>query len=148
MTTSTNTIPTITLNVTTMPQLGYGVFQVPDEQTTEAVATALETGYRSIDTATIYGNESGVGRALAERIGKETGQRRGLSRLLLLRAAEQEIERPFGGNLARHKGKRACKRCGNKHHAAPHAPVNQLCMQCTLHPTRPITSRRSAPRRE
>ena len=57
MTTSTNTIPTITLNDgTAMPQLGYGVFQVPDAQTTSAVATALETGYRSIDTAAVYGN--------------------------------------------------------------------------------------------
>ncbi|GAA1886977.1 aldo/keto reductase [Paeniglutamicibacter psychrophenolicus] len=66
MNTATNTIPTITLNDgTSMPQLGYGVFQVPDEQTTTAVSTALETGYRSIDTAAIYGNESGVGRALA-----------------------------------------------------------------------------------
>ncbi|MFL4475409.1 aldo/keto reductase [Paeniglutamicibacter sp. MACA_103] len=67
MTTATNTIPNITLNDgTTMPQLGYGVFQVPDDQTTAAVATALETGYRSIDTAAIYGNEAGVGRALGE----------------------------------------------------------------------------------
>lgn len=67
MTTATNTIPAITLNDgNTMPQLGYGVFQVPDDQTTAAVATALETGYRSIDTAAVYGNESGVGRALAQ----------------------------------------------------------------------------------
>jgi 2,5-diketo-D-gluconate reductase A len=67
MTTATNTIPNITLNDgTTMPQLGYGVFQVPDDQTTAAVATALEAGYRSIDTAAIYGNEAGVGRALGE----------------------------------------------------------------------------------
>lgn len=67
MSISTTTVPTITLNDgTAMPQLGYGVFQVPDAQTTSAVATALETGYRSIDTAAIYGNESGVGRALAE----------------------------------------------------------------------------------
>jgi 2,5-diketo-D-gluconate reductase A len=66
MSTSTKTIPTIALNDgTTMPQLGYGVFQVPNDQTTAAVATALETGYRSIDTAAIYGNEAGVGRALA-----------------------------------------------------------------------------------
>ncbi|WP_411731545.1 aldo/keto reductase [Paeniglutamicibacter sp.] len=66
MNTATNTIPSITLNDgTSMPQLGYGVFQVPDAETTAAVSTALETGYRSIDTAAIYGNESGVGRALA-----------------------------------------------------------------------------------
>lgn len=47
------------------PQLGYGVFQVPDAQTEEVTATALEIGYRHIDTAAIYGNEAGVGRAIA-----------------------------------------------------------------------------------
>jgi 2,5-diketo-D-gluconate reductase A len=50
----------------TMPQLGFGVFQVPDAETTRAVGHALEAGYRSIDTAAVYGNEAGVGRALAE----------------------------------------------------------------------------------
>ncbi|MEV7217662.1 aldo/keto reductase [Kitasatospora cineracea] len=60
------TVPTVTLNNgIEMPQLGFGVFQVPDEETTAAVATALEAGYRSIDTAAAYGNERGVGRALA-----------------------------------------------------------------------------------
>ncbi|MFD8495050.1 aldo/keto reductase [Amycolatopsis sp. NPDC059657] len=49
-----------------MPQLGFGVFQVPDEETTAAVKSALDAGYRSIDTAAIYGNEAGVGKALAE----------------------------------------------------------------------------------
>ncbi|QAY71781.1 aldo/keto reductase [Xylanimonas protaetiae] len=48
-----------------MPQLGFGVFQVPDDQAQRAVETALEAGYRSIDTAAVYGNEQGVGRALA-----------------------------------------------------------------------------------
>ncbi|TDD45610.1 aldo/keto reductase [Kribbella antibiotica] len=58
-------IPTIKLNNgIEMPQLGYGVFQVPDEETTAAVTAALEAGYRSIDTAAIYGNEAGVGKAL------------------------------------------------------------------------------------
>ncbi|MGW8379847.1 aldo/keto reductase [Streptomyces sp. ODS28] len=62
-----STIPNVTLNNgVAMPQLGFGVFQVPDEETTAAVASALEAGYRSIDTATVYGNERGVGRALAE----------------------------------------------------------------------------------
>ncbi|MEV7610206.1 aldo/keto reductase [Microbacterium sp. NPDC089320] len=61
------TIPTVTLNNgIEMPQLGYGVFQVPDAETTAAVAGALDAGYRSIDTAAIYGNESGVGRAIAD----------------------------------------------------------------------------------
>ncbi|MFF4770314.1 aldo/keto reductase [Streptomyces sp. NPDC001255] len=58
--------PTITLNNgVVMPQLGFGVFQVPDDETTAAVASALEAGYRSVDTAAVYGNERGVGRALA-----------------------------------------------------------------------------------
>ncbi|NEA41544.1 aldo/keto reductase [Streptomyces sp. SID11385] len=58
--------PTVTLhNGVLMPQLGFGVFQVPDEETTAAVASALEAGYRSVDTAAVYGNERGVGRALA-----------------------------------------------------------------------------------
>ncbi|WP_433259061.1 aldo/keto reductase [Streptosporangium sp. CA-135522] len=48
-----------------MPQLGFGVFQVPEDETARAVADALEAGYRSIDTAAIYGNERGVGQALA-----------------------------------------------------------------------------------
>ena len=60
-------IPNITLNNgLEMPQLGFGVFQVPDHETTTAVSTAIEAGYRSIDTAAIYGNEAGVGRAIAE----------------------------------------------------------------------------------
>ncbi|POH60209.1 aldo/keto reductase [Arthrobacter glacialis] len=61
-----NSIPTLSLNNgVDMPQIGYGVFQVPDAETEQAVAAALAAGYRSIDTAAIYGNEEGVGRALA-----------------------------------------------------------------------------------
>ncbi|MFH9174295.1 aldo/keto reductase [Streptomyces albogriseolus] len=48
-----------------MPQLGFGVWQVPDAEAETAVAAALEAGYRSIDTAAIYGNEEGTGRAVA-----------------------------------------------------------------------------------
>ncbi|GAA4608843.1 2,5-diketo-D-gluconate reductase A [Actinoplanes octamycinicus] len=60
------TIPTVKLNNgVEIPQLGYGVFQIPDADTQAAVTTALETGYRSIDTAAVYGNETGVGRAVA-----------------------------------------------------------------------------------
>ncbi|WP_030607595.1 aldo/keto reductase [Streptomyces sclerotialus] len=59
-------VPNVTLNNgVAMPQLGFGVFQVPDDETTAAVTSALEAGYRSIDTAAVYGNEAGVGRALA-----------------------------------------------------------------------------------
>lgn len=49
-----------------MPQLGFGVWQVEDDQATAAVSKALETGYTSIDTAMIYQNEKGVGKALKE----------------------------------------------------------------------------------
>ncbi|MEU1942659.1 MULTISPECIES: aldo/keto reductase [unclassified Streptomyces] len=59
-------VPHLTLHTgLEIPQLGFGVFQVADEQTTGAVRSAIEAGYRSIDTAAIYGNEAGVGRALA-----------------------------------------------------------------------------------
>jgi len=49
-----------------MPQLGYGVFKVPEQEVYEAVREALRVGYRSIDTAMIYENEAGVGRALKD----------------------------------------------------------------------------------
>ncbi|MEU6219426.1 aldo/keto reductase [Streptomyces sp. NPDC047022] len=57
--------PIILNNGVAMPQLGFGVWQVPDDEAENSVATALETGYRSVDTAAIYGNERGVGRAVA-----------------------------------------------------------------------------------
>ncbi|MGC0415799.1 aldo/keto reductase [Embleya sp. AB8] len=63
---SATPVPDITLNNgVTIPQLGFGVFQVENDAATAAVATALETGYRNIDTAAAYANEAGVGRALA-----------------------------------------------------------------------------------
>lgn len=49
-----------------LPALGFGVFQTPPEQTVAAVRTALEVGYRHIDTAAAYGNEREVGQALRE----------------------------------------------------------------------------------
>jgi diketogulonate reductase-like aldo/keto reductase len=57
--------PIILNNGVEMPQLGFGVWQVPDDEAQTAVAQALEAGYRSIDTAAIYGNEEGTGRAIA-----------------------------------------------------------------------------------
>ena len=60
------TVPTITLrDQTTIPQLGFGVFQVPPDQTAKTVLNALEVGYRHIDTAQMYANEAGVGEAIA-----------------------------------------------------------------------------------
>ena len=59
------TVPTVSLNDGhEIPQLGFGVFQIPPEDTAKAVTTALEIGYRHIDTAEMYGNESGVGEAV------------------------------------------------------------------------------------
>jgi len=59
------TVPSLPLNDgTTIPQLGFGVFQVPPDQTAETVATAFDVGYRHIDTAEMYGNEVGVGQAV------------------------------------------------------------------------------------
>lgn len=49
-----------------MPQLGFGVWKVENDQATEAVSKALEVGYRSIDTAMIYQNEKGVGKAIKD----------------------------------------------------------------------------------
>ncbi len=60
------TQPNITLNDgNVIPQLGFGVWQVPSSDTAEVAGTAISTGYRSIDTAAIYGNELGVGTAIA-----------------------------------------------------------------------------------
>lgn len=49
-----------------MPQLGYGVYQTPTEETESCVLTAIKNGYRSIDTAQAYGNEEGVGQAIVK----------------------------------------------------------------------------------
>ncbi len=60
------TIPDLPLSDSvSIPQLGFGVFQVDPATTQEVVEQALEAGYRHIDTAKVYGNEEGVGRALA-----------------------------------------------------------------------------------
>ena len=60
-------VPTISLNNgVEIPQLGFGVFQIDPDETKEATLAAFEVGYRHIDTAQMYGNEEGVGRALAE----------------------------------------------------------------------------------
>jgi len=62
---TTTVVPrTALLDGTSIPQLGFGVFQVDDDAAERAVTTALEVGYRLIDTAKLYGNEAGVGRAI------------------------------------------------------------------------------------
>ncbi|HTU98798.1 MAG TPA: aldo/keto reductase [Solirubrobacteraceae bacterium] len=63
--TTASTVPTLTLNDGhEIPQLGFGVFQIPPSDTAQAVQTALEVGYRHIDTAEMYRNEAGVGDAI------------------------------------------------------------------------------------
>jgi len=60
------TVPNVRLNNgVEIPQLGFGVFQIKPEDTVEAVTTALEVGYRHIDTAEMYRNEKEVGEAIA-----------------------------------------------------------------------------------
>ena len=59
--------PRITLNDgSQMPQLGYGVFLVPPEETKRLVADAIDVGYQAVDTATFYRNEAEVGAAVRE----------------------------------------------------------------------------------
>jgi 2,5-diketo-D-gluconate reductase A len=60
-----STVPTVELNDGyAIPQLGFGVFQIPPEETAEAVGRALEVGYRHVDTAQMYGNEREVGEGI------------------------------------------------------------------------------------
>jgi 2,5-diketo-D-gluconate reductase A len=60
-------VPTIELNDgARIPQLGFGVYQIPPEDTAKAVKTALEIGYRHIDTAEMYENEKGVGQGIRD----------------------------------------------------------------------------------
>jgi 2,5-diketo-D-gluconate reductase A len=62
-----NQVPNIRLNNgVEIPQLGFGVFMVPEEETADVTSTALEVGYRHIDTAFVYGNEEGVGQAVRD----------------------------------------------------------------------------------
>jgi 2,5-diketo-D-gluconate reductase A len=67
MSSQTGPVPTIpTRGGGAIPQLGFGVFQVPPEQTTEVVLEALQAGYRHIDTAAAYRNEAAVGTAVRD----------------------------------------------------------------------------------
>jgi 2,5-diketo-D-gluconate reductase A len=61
------TLQSVTLNNgVEMPILGFGVFQIPDDETEQAVTHALQVRYRSLDTAAAYQNEEAVGRAIAK----------------------------------------------------------------------------------
>ncbi len=90
-------------NGTSMPRLGFGVWQIPDSAAERAVGTALEAGYRSIDTAAVYGNEEGTGKAIAasglprEEVFVTTklwnGRDRTWRRTEVLRAFEESLDR-------------------------------------------------------
>jgi 2,5-diketo-D-gluconate reductase A len=67
MSTETSAVPYLEMNDGhRIPQLGFGVFQVPSDETAEAVSLALATGYRLIDTAAAYRNEAGTGQAIRD----------------------------------------------------------------------------------
>src|SRR5215213_1759604 len=93
-------VPTIRLNNgVEIPQLGFGVFLVPPEDTAEAVITALDVGYRHIDTAQMYGNEKGVGEAI-HRSGLPRDELFVTSKLNNNRQTRDEILRSFDETLA------------------------------------------------
>jgi diketogulonate reductase-like aldo/keto reductase len=101
-----STIPNVTLNnAVEMPIVGFDVFQVPPGQTEEAVATALEVGYRHIDTAASYGNEEAVGRAVGSS---------GIPRAELFITTKLWIQNPGEAN-ARAAFERSLERLGLDH---------------------------------
>lgn len=90
---------TVTLNNgVEMPILGFGVYQIPPEQTEQAVSDALAAGYRSLDTAAAYGNEEAVGRAI-----KSSGIPREdlfvTTKLWVSDAGQDNAGRAFGASL-------------------------------------------------
>ena len=97
---STPGVPTITLNNgVEIPQLGFGVFQIPPDETVKATTTALEVGYRHIDTAQMYGNEREVGIAVRES-GIPRGEVFVTSKLNNNRLERDDILRSFDTTLA------------------------------------------------
>src|SRR4051794_2011318 len=94
-------IPQITLNNgVEMPALGFGVYQIPAEQTEQAVTDALAAGYRLLDTAAAYGNEEAVGRAIASS-GIARGDLFVTTKLWIQDPGEDNARRAFEGSLSR-----------------------------------------------
>ncbi|MET2718322.1 aldo/keto reductase [Streptomyces harbinensis] len=92
---------TIALNDgTSIPQLGFGTYLVPPQDTQAIVGTALEVGYRHIDTAQMYGNEAEVGRAIAES-GLPRGELYLTSKLDNGNHRPDDVRRTFAESLAR-----------------------------------------------
>lgn len=94
---------TITLNNgVTMPQLGFGVYQIPLEETAEAVYQAIKAGYRLIDTASIYGNEKETGEGIKRAITEGLVTREKLfvtSKLFILQASEDKAKETIEHSL-------------------------------------------------
>src|SRR3954452_13868878 len=97
---TTNQISKVTLNNgVTMPLLGFGVYQIPADETEQAVTDALAAGYRLLDTAEAYGNEEAVGRAVAQ-----SGLARDevfITTKLWIHSGEEAAKRPFDASLKR-----------------------------------------------
>jgi 2,5-diketo-D-gluconate reductase A len=97
---SASGVPTMTLNNgVEIPQLGFGVFQIKPPETAEAVRTALEIGYRHIDTAQMYGNEKEVGQGLRDA-GIDRDEVFVTSKLNNNRQTRDDILRSFDQSLA------------------------------------------------
>ena len=94
-------VPTVTLNNgVLMPILGFGVFQIPADQTEHAVTDALAAGYRHLDTAASYGNEEAVGRAIAAS-GIPREELFVTTKLWVQDAGEEATTRAFDASLQR-----------------------------------------------
>jgi 2,5-diketo-D-gluconate reductase A len=97
----TNEIPQMTLNNgVEMPVLGFGVYQIPAEQTEQAVTDALAAGYRSLDTAAAYQNEEAVGRAIASS-GIPRSELFVTTKLWIQKPGEDNARRAFEASLKR-----------------------------------------------
>jgi 2,5-diketo-D-gluconate reductase A len=97
----TNEIPQIPLNNgVAMPALGFGVYQIPAEQTEQAVTDALAAGYRSLDTAAAYQNEEAVGRAIASS-GIPRSELFVTTKLWIQKPGEDNAKRAFEASLKR-----------------------------------------------
>ena len=99
--TQVQNVPTLRLNDgREIPQLGFGVFQVPPAETEAAVTRALEVGYRHIDTAAAYRNEAGVARAIAA-VGLDRSEVFITTKLFNDDHGREQAQRAFAASLER-----------------------------------------------
>jgi 2,5-diketo-D-gluconate reductase A len=96
----TSQVPKVTLNNgEQMPVLGFGVYQIPAEETEQAVSDALASGYRLLDTAEAYGNEEAVGRAIAQS--DVPRDELFITTKLWIHSGEEAAKRAFAASLER-----------------------------------------------